>query len=129
MSPPVGDPYEAEHKLRRDLKKGKKKPARAGSYSTGRLPVGIYPRTSCEGHVFQVHRAKKNKHWASGFVQGATCVVCDEDMTPVDASWWMEPATPGYIRLSMRLVKEEATRLREVHGILKDILRRTERGT
>lgn len=129
MSPPVGDAYAAEKKLRRDLKKGKLNPARAGSYVTGRLPVGIYPRRSCDGHVFIVGKAKKSPHWQSGFVQGATCVVCDEDVEPRDASWWMEPATSGYIRVAMGLVKEESQRLREVHGILKTILARAERGT
>ena len=126
MTPPAYD-FAAEAKLRRRLKAGKEEPTWAGTYVTGRLPGGLYPRTQCEGHVFIVDAARKSVHWQSGWAQSATCIVCDEFFDARDASWWCEAATDEYIREAMELVKQESQRLREVFGILKGILK--ERGT
>lgn len=80
------------------------------------------PSDRCVGHLFLTAKAKKSEHWQSGWVQGAHCLVCDRDIIPMDAAWWLDLATDDDIRECMRFIKSEAERLKNIHIYLKELL-------
>jgi hypothetical protein len=119
MSKSSSELWRDEHAIRDKLKAGKLHPTPAGVIVTGRMGVFAAPRTKCEGHLFLTKKPKKNDKWQSGWVQGAKCLVCEDEIIPLDATWWMERATPQRIKLTMRLVKEEALRMKVVYRKLQ----------
>ena len=122
MIQPSAEDVAARRRITGRLKAGKISPSADGLVVVGRLPGGLYPRTQCEGHLFVANKARKSTFWQSGYVQSATCIVCDEEISDRDASWWIEQADDNDIRKTMDVVKQESQRLREVWGILKGLL-------
>lgn len=74
------------------------KPTPAGVLVTGIKGDYEAPRHQCRDHIFITLPAVKNDKWHSSYVQGAYCIVCDEEITPMDAAWWKELATPDFIK-------------------------------
>lgn len=106
---------------RKELRTNKIRPMPEGCLVTGRGVLEA-PRSQCVGHVWLTRKAKPSKFWQSGYVQGALCINCGDEIPPRDASWWMEAASPNYIRRAVTLIKEETQRLREATAYLKEAL-------
>lgn len=117
---PSGTPQSMmELKLRKQLRSGAIKPTPKGRIVSGRLGDWNAPRQQCEGHVFITRKPIRNMLWQSGWQQGAHCLVCGDDIYPIDASWWLERASPQRIRLAMSLIRDEGMRLRRIYKRLE----------
>lgn len=94
-------------------------PTPAGVLVTGIKGKYDCPRDRCFEHIFLTRKPIENKQWRSGWQQGAWCLVCDENIHPMDAAWWKDIATPEYIELVARKVTKKIDHLRRLHVWLK----------
>jgi hypothetical protein len=73
-------------------------------------------RSQCRGHVWRTTEAfPSNWSSGSGWVQAATCLVCEYTTAPMDAEWWQELASPGDVAGAAQAVLKEMGRLRLVY--------------
>lgn len=110
----------ATTKLRAKMRAGRIDPMPKGVVVTGRLSGWEAPRAQCAGHVFLTRAPIRNVEWQSGWQQAAFCLVCEEDLPAIDASWWIEEATLSRFQVAMRLAEEESKRLRRAWKNLKE---------
>lgn len=87
-------------------------PLPSGSLVKGTIGT-LCIRSQCRGHVWRVTEAVPVT-WTtgSGWVQAATCLVCEYTTLPMDAEWWQEPASPGDVANAAQAVLKEMGRLR-----------------
>lgn len=102
------------------MRAGKVKPTPAGVLVVGFISGHDIPiRMWCRDHLFETHEPIRSKAWQSGWQQGATCLVCGDDVVPIDASWWVKRATVKDIRRCMRLLKRRAKHYKNVYTSLR----------
>lgn len=110
----------SEEHIRTKLRKGTVKPTPEGVLVVGRIKGLDTPvRSWCRNHIFETDKPIKNPMWQSGWHQGAWCLVCDDYIPPIDASWWIKKAKAKDIRRVMKHLKKEARRYGTVYNSLK----------
>jgi hypothetical protein len=92
-------------------------PLPAGSLVTGTIKrVGLVIRPQCKGHIWSLGPAiESNWSTGSGWVQPATCLICEYTTAPMDCEWWQEPADLSDIAHAAQLVTIERGRLGKVY--------------
>ncbi|MFZ5817358.1 MAG: hypothetical protein ACOY93_19005 [Bacillota bacterium] len=78
------------------------------------LPEELKP---CREHPFQLHEPVPVRvtECESGYLQRATCLVCDRTTSRMDATWWTASPTPEAVAASIRELEaagRDASRLR-----------------
>lgn len=99
-------PRDAESAIRKRLRSGKVEPTRSGVLVTGRFGKYKGPRERCHDHLWFTRRPEKNPLWQSGYAQGALCVVCGDEIDPIDSSWWLDVASKSDINKAIALCKK-----------------------
>lgn len=70
----------------------------------------------CKGHIWQIGpEVPSNWSSGSGWLQAATCLVCEWTTMPMDIEWWQERATQADIMKAAQGVLTEMGRLRKVY--------------
>jgi hypothetical protein len=91
----------------------------AGTLVKGTIatPSGpLYVRSSCKSHVFWVGPAvPSGRAHGSGWVQPATCLVCEDTTQPMDIEWWQEVASQADVAHAAQVAHDEMMRLRRVY--------------
>jgi hypothetical protein len=92
-------------------------PLPAGSLVKG--TIGDLSIGHCRHHLWQIGQAVPST-WTtgSGWLQPATCLVCEYTTAPMDCEWWQEPATQADIARTAQGVLTEMGRLRKVYESL-----------
>lgn len=73
----------------------------------------------CIDHIYITHEPVKNTKWQSGYQQGATCLVCDIEVYPMDASWWLEEPTTAQLRKAGILIRIRIEHLQGAYDLFR----------
>lgn len=76
----------------------------------------LFIRSSCKAHVFRVGQAvPSGRVLGSGWVQPATCLVCEDTTAPMDAEWFQEVASQVDVAHAAQVAHDEMMRLGRVY--------------
>lgn len=96
----------------------KQKPTPAGVLVKGTRDGQAWIFT-CVGHIYVTHEPTKNAKWQSGWQQGATCLVCDRDVYPMDSSWWIEKPSAKELREAGKILRARMERMQASYELFR----------